>query len=222
MPRRATFGAITAGSSAASLPNRSGTIVPGPLSRIQDAPLAGPGHASTAARGPAGTRTRCCHTARWRSSPPVPAARSLNFVGLHPGPWRGQAHLDLGLLEDRAAVLSPAADPGRRRRGKTRPPQSRSRLAACLPAMIGSRRGGDSAACAVCRKRSHTQGGRLPVNRSLNPNLLSARPTSVFPLSEAEAPFRTRSGSVCAEYRVGSPGPDGSVHDSVRNCRRHH
>lgn len=35
-----------------------------------------------------GTRTRCCHAASWRSSPPIRPARSLNVVGLRPGPSR--------------------------------------------------------------------------------------------------------------------------------------
>jgi len=102
--------------------------------------LAGQGHAGTAARAPAGTRTGRCHAASWRSSPPLRAARSLNFVRLHPGPSRGRVRLDLRLFEDRAAVRSPAVDPGRKRRSKTRPPQSRSRLAACLRAAISLRR----------------------------------------------------------------------------------
>ena len=48
------------------------------LSRIQDAPLAGQGYAGLAARAPAGTWSGCCHTASWRSSPPLRAARSLS------------------------------------------------------------------------------------------------------------------------------------------------
>ena len=60
--------------------------------------------------------------------------------GGYPGPWRGQAHLDLSLLEDRSGVRSPAADPGCKRRSKTRPAQFRSRLAACLRAAIRLRR----------------------------------------------------------------------------------
>ena len=61
-------------------------IVRALLSRIQDEPLAGQAHAGTAARAPGGTRTRRCHTASWRSSAPVPAARSVNFAGFHPHP----------------------------------------------------------------------------------------------------------------------------------------
>ena len=57
-------------------------VLPGVLSRIQDAPLTGQGHAGTAARAPAGTRRRRCHTASWRSSPPLRAARSLNLAVL--------------------------------------------------------------------------------------------------------------------------------------------
>ena len=58
----------------------------------------------------------------------------------HPGPLRGQVRLDLRRLENRAAVLSPAADPGCKRRSKTGSPQSRSRLAVCLRAAIRLRR----------------------------------------------------------------------------------
>jgi hypothetical protein len=110
------------------------------LSRIENAPLPGEGLPGTTARASAGDRAPYCHTASWRSSPPVRAARSLNLVRLHPGPSRGQVRLDLRLLEDRAAVRSPAADPGCKRRSKTRPPQSRSRLATCLRAAISFRR----------------------------------------------------------------------------------
>jgi len=45
-------------------------------------------------------------------------------------------------LYPRAALRSPAAYPGRQRRSETRPPQSRSRLAACLRAAISFRRRG--------------------------------------------------------------------------------
>ena len=57
-------------------------VLPGVLSRIQDAPLTGQGHAGTAARAPAGSRRRRCHTASRRSSPPLRAARSLNVAVL--------------------------------------------------------------------------------------------------------------------------------------------
>src|SRR5204863_492200 len=49
---------------------RSRETLPGVLSRIPDTPLAG--------QEPAGTGRRRCHTASWRSSPPIRAARSLN------------------------------------------------------------------------------------------------------------------------------------------------
>ena len=53
-------------------------VVSGVFSRIQDAPVAGQGRAGTAARELARTRRRSCHTASWRTSPPLRAARSLN------------------------------------------------------------------------------------------------------------------------------------------------
>ena len=56
----------------------TGEVVPGVLSRIQDAPVAGEGPAGTAACTPARTRRRGCHPASWRPSPPLRATRSLN------------------------------------------------------------------------------------------------------------------------------------------------
>ena len=53
-------------------------VVPGVLSRIQDAPLAGQGRAGTSACALAGSRRRRCHSASWRASPPLRAARRLN------------------------------------------------------------------------------------------------------------------------------------------------
>src|ERR1039458_2977646 len=79
-------------------------VVPGVLSRIPDAPLAGWAHAGTAARAPGGTRSRRCHTAGRRSLPPVRAARSLNFVRLHPSPSRRRVRPDAGPLDHQAAV----------------------------------------------------------------------------------------------------------------------
>jgi hypothetical protein len=57
-------------------------VIPHVLSRTQDTPLAGKGRAGTEAGAPAGTRSCGCHTASWRSSPPLRAARSLNLAVL--------------------------------------------------------------------------------------------------------------------------------------------
>src|SRR5690349_1886226 len=57
-------------------------VLPGVLSRIQDAPLAGQRHTGTAVRAPAGTRSRVRHTASWRTSPPLRTTRSLNVAVL--------------------------------------------------------------------------------------------------------------------------------------------
>ena len=55
-------------------------IIPGVLSRIQDAPLTGQRPAGSAARAPARTRRRGCQTTSWRTSPPLRATRSLNVA----------------------------------------------------------------------------------------------------------------------------------------------
>jgi hypothetical protein len=57
-------------------------IIPGVLSRIQDAPLAGQGRARTSACALARRRRRRCNTASWRASPPLRAARGLNVTFL--------------------------------------------------------------------------------------------------------------------------------------------
>jgi len=51
------------------------------LSRIQDAPVVGPGHAGTAARAAAGNPARHGHCAGWRSSPPVASGAQPEFRG---------------------------------------------------------------------------------------------------------------------------------------------
>ncbi len=63
-------------------------VIHGVLSRIQSAPLAGQGHAGTAARAPAGSGTRGSDTASWRPSSPVRAARGLNVGVLAAIPLR--------------------------------------------------------------------------------------------------------------------------------------
>src|ERR1019366_3038429 len=65
-------------------------VLPGVLSRIQDAPLTGQGPAGTATCAPARTRRRRCHTASWRPSPPLRAARSLNVAVLDAIPIQKQ------------------------------------------------------------------------------------------------------------------------------------
>src|ERR1035437_6583354 len=57
-------------------------VIPGVLSRIQDAPLAGQGRAGTSACAPGGSRRRHWNTSSWRASPPLRAARSLNVAAL--------------------------------------------------------------------------------------------------------------------------------------------
>ena len=64
-------------------------VIPGVLSRIADAPLAGQGPAGTAARTPAGTWTSDCDPASWWSSPPLRAAHSLNVVAFAAIPTLG-------------------------------------------------------------------------------------------------------------------------------------
>jgi len=65
-------------------------IIPGILSRIQDTSLAGKGRPGTEAGAPAGTRSRGCHTASWRSSPPLRTPRSLNVAVLASIPIQGR------------------------------------------------------------------------------------------------------------------------------------
>ena len=57
-------------------------VIPGVLSRIQDAPLAGEGRAGTSASARGGPRRRHCDTASGRASLPLRAARSLNVAVL--------------------------------------------------------------------------------------------------------------------------------------------
>ena len=65
-------------------------VLPGVLSRNQDAPLTGQGHTGTAARAPADTRSRRRRTASWRTSSPLRATRSLNGAVLAAIPTPGQ------------------------------------------------------------------------------------------------------------------------------------
>jgi hypothetical protein len=65
-------------------------VLRGVLSRIQDVPLTGQGHTGTAARAAAGTRSRRCHTASWRTSSPLRATRSLNVAVLAAIPTPGK------------------------------------------------------------------------------------------------------------------------------------
>ena len=60
--------------------------IPGVLSRVADAPVAGQGRAGTEARASAGTRSRCRDTASWRASSPVRAACSVSCARLEADP----------------------------------------------------------------------------------------------------------------------------------------
>ena len=156
------------------------------LSLVKDTPEPRPVHSPDL-----GPRRRC--TANWWSSPSVRAARSRNF-GHHRSSSRGQTRLDLGLLEHRAAVRSPAEKSEVPEAAQNRPPQSRSRLAACLRATTSFHRRGF---CRIADKRGTVAERIDRLRRALDRNCSSRVPRLTDPPNRA-APEDDSQGIRCA------------------------